>query len=542
VRWPWLLLAVVVALAAAAVGWTELEYRRVRRQFERVFRAQVKAVSRLIWQGVDLAAGALDELYLQHERQLQVLASLLSAREPGAVTGPQLQAAGISAWLVAPPEGRFRGWWGRLAGNPSRQGVVVELMSRAPGSTIVEDEPLRGLGMYCVRFDFADRRVILCRRLEELVTLRRQVGLGRLLGGGQQSGLRYAVLQDAGGLLAGSPGDRRISSWSDDPQLARALETPVYRMTSPGIYEGLLPLPLPDGSRAVLRVGVDASPMQVALVQIKVRHRLLYLVAGLLVGLVLAGSLVIERRERRRLQMLEQLAERDREARHWQTVSGLAQGVAHEVRNPLNSIQMAAQRLQREFTVDADELDEYRQLLGVVRDQVQRLDRVVGEFMELGRPLNVQRERLLLGPALAAGLATLRLRAEQEGKRLLIDSRWDSREVLLDRLRFGQILTNLVGNALDALEKGGTVRVDLELSASLLTIEVADDGPGLDAAALERAKKPFFTTKARGTGLGLALVQRLCQAHGGSFELRSRPGSGTVARARIRVGREEEGA
>jgi signal transduction histidine kinase len=121
------------------------------------------------------------------------------------------------------------------------------------------------------------------------------------------------------------------------------------------------------------------------------------------------------------------------------------------------------------------------------------------------------------------------MRAEQENKHVDLGVEHE-RDVSLDRRVFGQILSNLVGNGLDAIAEGGTVTVTARCERDGLVVLVRDDGAGMDRETLERVQRPFETTKPRGTGLGLPVARRLAEAHGGELTLSSEPGRGTTAR------------
>jgi signal transduction histidine kinase len=110
----------------------------------------------------------------------------------------------------------------------------------------------------------------------------------------------------------------------------------------------------------------------------------------------------------------------------------------------------------------------------------------------------------------------------------VVENRCD-RDAYVDPGRFGQIVGNLVANALDAVTVGGTVRVSAYCGPEGLRVLVQDDGPGMDGETLLRVEQAFVSTKAHGTGLGLPLARRLVEAHGGRLRLESTPGEGTRA-------------
>ena len=515
---------VVVLFAAAVILWTRVEHRRVRRDFDRVFEGHVESVARLIWESTRGATQALDTLYLLSEESLALTARLISRvnlEDPE--DQKRLEAGGVKAWLIGRSGEELTGNWGPIE-SADRAGFKKEILGAGQG------EIVEGNNLYCAYFDVRRRTVIVCRDAEELAGLRRDTGLGPLLRQVVGKGVVYAVIQDEAGLLAGSPG-AEVSSFEQDPELVAVLggDRPgmTFRMLEvKKLFEGLGRFPLPDGSTALLRVGVDASPMLAVQAGIEWRHRVLYIVVAMLVLISLVGTWLLGRWARRRREAETLLRAREEESRHWQTISQMAQTVAHEVRNPLNTLKMAAQRLQREFSIPDSEKPDYRELIGMLQNEADRVNQVVSEFMELGKPLVLEYSRLPLADVLEEALMPLRVRAGQEGKSVELEGA-SAKQVRLDRRRFAQIISNLVGNALDA---GDTVQVRAEFGDDGLRLVISDDGPGMDADTLDRVQKPFMTTKARGTGLGLSIARRLIEAHSGTFELWSEPGKGSRAR------------
>jgi two-component system, NtrC family, sensor histidine kinase HydH len=203
-------------------------------------------------------------------------------------------------------------------------------------------------------------------------------------------------------------------------------------------------------------------------------------------------------------------------------VGEMAAGLAHEVRNPLGAIQGAAQVLLSET-----DPRRAREMLEVIQEETARLGRVVGEFLDYARPSTQRRE-----PVDLADLARGALRsAEAAGQGLKATLRvTDGTPPAAgdpDQLR--RAVGNILRNAREAAGPLGSVRIEVAPEGpDRVAIRIEDDGPGISADALPRLFQPFFTTRPGGTGLGLALVHRLVEAHGGEVRVEARPAEGAV--------------
>jgi signal transduction histidine kinase len=206
----------------------------------------------------------------------------------------------------------------------------------------------------------------------------------------------------------------------------------------------------------------------------------------------------------------------------------LAAGVAHEIRNPLNAIGMAAQRLQREYGEAAGEKDSFEKLTGVIRDETRRLNGIIEGFLGLSR------RRLSLRRGSAArllGNVIELIRDEASGRSLFIEQQREGPDtfVYMDEDKMKQALLNIARNAMDAADRGGSVRFSLEKSGrDHLSITVHDTGPGISPEDLRQIFNPHFSTKEKGLGLGLPIAYEIVRAHGGDIRVRSRPGEGTA--------------
>jgi signal transduction histidine kinase len=244
------------------------------------------------------------------------------------------------------------------------------------------------------------------------------------------------------------------------------------------------------------------------------------------VALSILAAVLFSRRQRMNEEAQRLLAAREEENRHWQAIGQMAATVAHEVRTPLSSLKMIGQRLRREFTVPEADRAEFDELLALLDSESERVNRVVSEFLELGRPLVLSRKQVGLQALLDECIAPLRIRADREGK-VLDTGRAPAEVVSVDSARFHQVIRNIAGNALDAVRAGGRVGIVAEKVRGGFAVRITDNGPGMDADTLVRAQQPFMTTKASGTGLGLPLARRLVEAHGGRLEMKSQAGVGT---------------
>jgi signal transduction histidine kinase len=234
----------------------------------------------------------------------------------------------------------------------------------------------------------------------------------------------------------------------------------------------------------------------------------------------------------------EALRRRDRLA----AMGELASTVAHEVRNPLNAVGMTAQRLRREFLAatpaGGPERGELEELLSVMTAETQRIDRIVQQFLEYARPPRLAPERVDLDALVRDVGERVRSLAAARGVRLEVEGATAGAAVV-DPAQLRQALDNLVRNAVEATPEGGRLSLAARRDGGGHVVEVRDTGRGIEPDHLPRIFDLYFTTKADGTGVGLAVTQQIVTAHGGTIEVDSRPGAGTTMAVRLPAGEEE---
>lgn len=221
-----------------------------------------------------------------------------------------------------------------------------------------------------------------------------------------------------------------------------------------------------------------------------------------------------ERREISRLKQAEELA----------LLGTTAATVAHELKNPLVAIGGFAQRIYR----DLEPGDPHRERLRIVVEQVAHMERLLREMLQFSRPMTLNREELLVNDLVVDVMTLAAQRAAQAKVGLKTDLDPRAGAVPMDGARVKQVLLNLILNALQASPPGEDVYITTHRNGSEVEITIKDHGPGISPQDRERVFLPFFTTKAKGTGLGLAVCHKVVEAHHGELSVRSSLGKGSA--------------
>ena len=244
----------------------------------------------------------------------------------------------------------------------------------------------------------------------------------------------------------------------------------------------------------------------------------------LLAGLATQVAVTVENS-----QLYQQMKEKDRLA----ALGEMAAGLAHEIRNPLGSIKASAQYLAE----TAEQPEERGEFLDIIVDEVDRLNRVVGSFLDYARPPHTDPEPIYVNSAVQLTLQFLRPECDASEVDLHVAMDPDLPKVRIDIEHLRQVLINLVQNAVQAMTSGGDLYVETRTQDRFRTgggarrwvqITVRDTGPGIAPGLLANLFVPFVTTKQQGTGLGLAISQRIVSETGGRIDVRSRQGVGTT--------------
>lgn len=225
-------------------------------------------------------------------------------------------------------------------------------------------------------------------------------------------------------------------------------------------------------------------------------------------------------------QELQENFERMKRAEKLSALGQLSAGLAHEIRNPLASIDGAARVVQRETHSE----ERRREFLEIIQKECRRLNGLLTNFLNFARPRQLSLQLVDVEQLVESVLVLARHAGTQH--ELSLESRIPAKlpKLECDPEQIKQVLLNLVMNAIQAMPAGGLVRVDAHAHASEMNIDVHDHGPGIHAADVDRIFDPFFTTKEGGSGLGLSVAHQILTQHGGSLTIARNSKDGATLR------------
>ncbi len=375
-----------------------------------------------------------------------------------------------------------------------------------------------------------------------VLNFRREIGVQRQVEElGRQPGIESVELLDQDlTVLAHSTPDRVGKREADDGLRSaldngRVLARMVERASGGRVYEVVKPLALEGSRTGLLRIGLSTARMD----RIWKGDRLAAAVtAAAVLGLGILGMSVIFYTQHRHLREVKALEAEMERGERLATVGNMAAAVAHELRNPLNAVSMGIQRLRVEF--EPAPREEYLRMVDLIQGEVRRLNTIVEEFLSLARPMPLKREPIIVAALLEEVLGLVESEARGAGIAVVREIPSSLPVLHADRDRLKQVLLNLVLNAIQAMPSGGTLEI-AAAAGGMLTVTVADTGSGIAPELLPKVFEPYVTTKTKGLGLGLAIVRRIIEAHGGSIEAVSEPGRRTSFRFALPLGEAANG-
>ena len=274
--------------------------------------------------------------------------------------------------------------------------------------------------------------------------------------------------------------------------------------------------PLTDSS---LSERIDAV---LATRQVEIENRKLLRERELLQGEIKQWNSKLEQRVREKSSELAQAHKEIVQSEKLAALGHISAGMVHEIRNPLNSINLFAQLL-----LSAEGLDEENQsYICKITQEVERIDEILIQMLASSSGDKGKLKRVDLAGIIDKVLSDYQARIYSQKIKLGLDINRQVPSIKVDFLEIEQVFSNLIGNALYEMEHGGILTISLQADAEKLSVVVADTGKGISSEIIHRIFDPFFTTKEKGTGFGLSVVLRIVKNCGGHIRVDSSPGAG----------------
>nr|WP_106783889.1 ATP-binding protein [Lysinibacillus timonensis] len=217
------------------------------------------------------------------------------------------------------------------------------------------------------------------------------------------------------------------------------------------------------------------------------------------------------------------LKQKVEEQKNLNTIGQMVASIAHEIRNPMTSLKGFIELLKLNTSEDG------KKYLSIMNSELERMDSILSEVLYFSKPIEREKEMISISKLIDEVLVLMKQQTVNSNIEFVFSSVPNCRDIVLANAhRIKQMLINLVKNAIEVMDSGGTITISLVNVEDMLRIIVHDEGPGIDEDILSNLFKPFFTTKSFGTGLGLPLVKKVIEEHHGNIYVDSKAGSGTT--------------
>ena len=357
---------------------------------------------------------------------------------------------------------------------------------------------------------------------DEIENFRKEFGVNRILGQLTDNPMvSYLVLQDRKGIILATPNIKTINRIESDSLLAGVLgsgreASRIAEFDNKKIMEMVQPFVIEGNILGVFRIGISLDSYYQHVRQTQNQLIILFVILFIIGA---AGLIVVMR-----LQKFEKERE---EAERLSFLGNLVANFAHEIKNPLNSLSIATQRLIQEYPSSDPE---YGQLTSGIKKGIDSLNRILNDFLSLARPKMKERTEFVVDQTLNDVFAITAERLKETRIALI-------KEIVADLKLTGnpedfkRAVLNILLNAADAVsqvvDRDRVVTVKLQKTDKAVVLSVADNGVGMDQEEQDRIFTPYFTTKKGGTGLGLYIAQKIIKEHGGRIQIRSEKNQGT---------------
>jgi len=288
------------------------------------------------------------------------------------------------------------------------------------------------------------------------------------------------------------------------------------------------PLLLDKKIVGIVRIGLDRSSMDKILSE---SRQNIFLFSLFIVLIALLSMWLLYHDQNRHLAGIVEMERQLEKAERLSSLGQLAAGVAHEIRNPLNAISIAAQRLNRDFIPsDSQKADDFRNISGIIKDEIKRLNGIIEEFLTFSKSRRLDFCKFSVTELLQKIVNLMKEEASLRG--ISIETTWKEQpaQIFMDVNKLQQAFINLIKNAMESItaQQGKVfITVDRE-GKNYIVVKISDSGCGMTEEEITKIFNPEYTTKEKGVGLGIPLAFEIIRGHGGDIQVVSRKNKGTT--------------
>lgn len=365
---------------------------------------------------------------------------------------------------------------------------------------------------------------------ESLLEFRQKTGFGKMIQDiGNSDGIAYIMLQNDSDIIAANKNVNELGKINEDEFLMISCndtlpKSRLIEFEGEDVFEVVKTFNVENKKIGLFRIGLTIH--QIKELETAMIKRALVLSSILIIVSLFVIFLIIKSQNKKLAEELQKFERHSKENEKLIAMGELASGVAHEVRNPLNTISMIGQRIKKNSEGETLNRESLSKMSEVLRSESSRVNGIIEQFLKFARPpklkiVSINSEDFFKDIIGVAEVMT----AE---KNIVLKTEIKSGEKLeIDIEQFKQVMVNLLKNAVEAVGKEGTINIEFYVKNNKKIISVSDNGKGIEENAISKIFNLYHTTKDNGTGLGLSIVQQIISRHNGIISVESKINKGT---------------